>query len=239
MATLGNNYLIVFAREPALGEVKQRLAADLGAQGALRVYQRLLDRSLRLAQSIGRHGLFSSGAGQAVRVRIASAGLDAHYQHSSRHQARLDEYCQRTGALRLPQRGDDLGQRMWHSIQDVSQHPEDRIVLIGSDCPGLQRMDLRMAFESLEHADIAMTPTQDGGYCLIGMHGTVPAVFEGISWGQDTVAQQTRRRCADLGLSVAELRTLADIDFVDDWKQWCHHQSGRELSEYPWELACR
>jgi rSAM/selenodomain-associated transferase 1 len=151
--------------------------------------------------------------------------------------SRLGEFCQHTGAQLVAQRGNDLGERMWQAIRDVSFNAADRIVLIGSDCPGLQRADVRAAFAVLGDSDVALTPTRDGGYCLIGMHGTVPAVFDGIAWGQSTVAEQTRQRCATLGLTVAELQAQADIDFAGDWAHWCAQQSGRELAEYAWEMS--
>lgn len=237
MADQGKNYLIVFAREPALGQVKQRLAADLGAGPALLVYQRLLERSLRLARSVQRHGLAPDQSADAVHLRIASAGVMTNGCGSIASEARLSQFCQRTGAQLVAQRGNDLGERMWYAIRDVSLDAADRIVLIGSDCPGLQRADVRAAFVALDRTDITLTPTRDGGYCLIGMHGTAPAVFDGVAWGKSTVAEQTRQRCAALGLGVTELRSQADIDFAGDWAHWCARQSGRQLAEYAWEMS--
>lgn len=45
--------LIVFARAPKLGQVKTRLARGLGAVEALRIYRRMLTRTVRVAEATG------------------------------------------------------------------------------------------------------------------------------------------------------------------------------------------
>lgn len=225
--------LVVFAREPAFEQVKQRLAADVGATSALSIYQRLLDRTLRLARSVQRHGLRDpAGVHNRVRLVVAASRHDQVDDYQ-----RLAAFCVYTGAEFVQQRGNNLGSRMHHAIQDAAQHDTDRIVLIGSDCPDLQRADLAAAFDALARRDVCFVPTADGGYCLIGMRGVAPDVFEGIAWGQSMVARQTQQRCHDLDLSVAALRQKQDVDYLSDWSQWCARQRARSLPEHAWEDA--
>ena len=136
--------LVVFAREPALNQVKRRLAGDVGAGAALQIYRRLLERTLRLARSVQRHGVVAMN-GNRVPVRLVVA---VSADKTAAVGQRLATFCEHADALLVTQRGKDLGSRMRHAIQDAAQHATDRVVLIGSDCPELQRSDLAAAYDA-------------------------------------------------------------------------------------------
>ena len=50
-------------------------------------------------------------------------------------------------------------------------------MLIGSDLPLINKNDIKIAFKILETKDIAISPTYDGGYYLIGMKNENKNIF--------------------------------------------------------------
>lgn len=188
---------MVFAREPIAGQVKTRLIPALGAEGATRLYRRLLRIALDAATGVPgvRPELWCAGAppdgGECARL----AGRDG-----------LDWYHQPAG---------NLGARMAEAFRSALSGC-DRAVLIGSDCPGYSTDYLAAAFAGLADRDVVLGPAVDGGYVLIGLSRPAPALFTGIDWGTDRCLSDTRARLVALGLDWAELPTLSDIDRPED-----------------------
>ena len=92
----------------------------------------------------------------------------------------------------------------------------DRTVVIGTDCPALTAGHLERAFQALETSDAVLGPTHDGGYYLIGLRRPEPELFSEIAWSTEAVLTQTRSAADGLGLRVALLDTLHDLDNADD-----------------------
>src|SRR5437879_11984947 len=102
---------------------------------------------------------------------------------------------------------------------DLARHFADgakRVVIIGTDCPGVTRHLIHQAFTALGRRDVALGPALDGGYYLIGLAAPQAALFRGISWSTGAVAAQTRTRADALGLSCHLLRPLRDVDTARD-----------------------
>ena len=68
-----DEHLIVFARIPRLGEVKTRLAAGLGVDGALAAYRELLDHALAQASACALRCLPASCSLQTRRLMAGNA----------------------------------------------------------------------------------------------------------------------------------------------------------------------
>lgn len=212
--------LILFARDPVLGEVKRRLAADSSDELALKVYGRMLERTLRLCRAFGRRM-------PATRVRLAVTDAAPC--------GRLMRAAQRWDLSIERQRGGDLGERMNNALQHAFDAGARRAVLIGSDCPELTLADLRAAFEALHAAPAVIAPVSDGGYCLVGTLAGASeardALFRSIPWSTPEVAALTRARCAQAAVRLAELRELSDVDRLHDWRRWCASRAARGLAE--------
>jgi len=212
--------LIVFAREPVRGSVKKRLANDIGDTGALAVYKRLLERTLRLARGYCRRN---------SETRLVVCG------HKLRSGARLSQFCANTGASLQEQQGEDLGDRMLNALHRARLEGSHRTVLIGTDCPSFTQADLRSAFAALSDAPVVIAPTTDGGYSLVGVTGHYPALFEQMPWGSDQVAIQTIERAQIDNIQVQRIREQADIDYHQDWKYWQKGRAQISLAEHPWD----
>jgi rSAM/selenodomain-associated transferase 1 len=185
--------LIVFARAPAPGRVKTRLAPLLGAQGAAALHARLVEKTL---------------------TTVAAAGFTRVYLYcaSATNHPFLREMATRHGVLLRAQGRGDLGERMYRALR---RHPG--AVLIGSDCPVLRPADLRDAARALRSGvDAVLSPAEDGGYVLIGLRRASRRVFAGVDWGEARVLAQTRARLRALGWRWSELRTVWDVDRAED-----------------------
>lgn len=189
--------IAVFAREPLLGQVKSRLASEIGDEAALAVYRAMLAR-------LG-----------AMLSQAQIAEWDLWVTSNSSHQDFVS-ICNKKNIYL--QSGKDLGARMAGTIEQTLQDRQvDNVVVIGTDCPALTPDYLREACSALESGvDVVLGPAEDGGYVLIGMGRAIPAVFEGIPWGSDRVLQRTLEALETNGLSYRLLDRLWDVDRPED-----------------------
>ncbi|MHC4421673.1 MAG: DUF2064 domain-containing protein, partial [Planctomycetota bacterium] len=65
---------------------------------------------------------------------------------------------------------------------------------------------------ALAGCDLALGPTDDGGYWTLAARKHQAAVLTGIDWGGATVYDQTLRRAAEAGLAVRALPMWHDVD---------------------------
>jgi rSAM/selenodomain-associated transferase 1 len=120
---------------------------------------------------------------------------------------------------RLQGRG-DLGDRMNRAFCEAFEEGVGRAVLVGTDCPGLTVGILNRAFGALRSHYMVLGPAKDGGYYLIGLRVAVPSLFSDIPWGTGKVLAQTKRIAEGLGLSVAFVDVLEDVDRIKDLRVW-------------------
>jgi rSAM/selenodomain-associated transferase 1 len=189
--------VIVFCRNPSPGRAKTRLQPKLGAWGAARLQRRLSMRAMRTA-------------------RAADCG-EVELHATPRHRNAFFRYCADSFGLALkPQRGTDLGERMYRALKQALRRHR-AVILIGSDCPALSPRDLRHAERLLRGAcDVVLAPTLDGGYALIGARRVSRALFMGIEWGAARVFQETQQRLESSGYRWRVLRTVWDVDRPED-----------------------
>jgi uncharacterized protein len=189
--------LLVFAREPVPGLVKTRLIPALGASGAARLYSALLERAVNAATGV---------PGVAVELWCAGAPPSGGV---------CAELARRHGLVLRHQGVGNLGKRMVQALGETLLRC-DRVVLIGSDCPGYHPAYLAAAFVALGGHDAVVGPAADGGYVLIGLRRPAPDLFADIAWGTDTVLAATRTALTRLGWTWAELPIRQDIDRPED-----------------------
>lgn len=117
----------------------------------------------------------------------------------------------------FPQEGNDLGQRMDNAIGKLLNKGYSKVILIGADIPHLQPENIRKAYEELEHKDICLGPTNDGGYYLVGMKRGGRDIFSiNLKWGYESVFEATVSIANNLGLTVGLITKLSDIDEKQD-----------------------
>ena len=192
-----DNALILFARDPVVGQVKTRLNPFLDPQTIFDLYLCFLADSidtLCLVESADRF------------VGIKPSNLSGYFD-------RLDPSC---AISVFVQEGQDLGERMQNAFASRFAEGYGKVVIIGADSPSLPTKYIHQAFAS--NRDVVLGPSVDGGYYLIGMCGNVVDLFEGVTWGGNTVLEQTRERLEGSGASLELLPTWYDVDRPEDLK---------------------
>lgn len=185
--------LLVFVKHPRAGEVKTRLAKDIGDEKALAVYQDLLAHTAQII-----------------------APLQATIWIGYGNEVPTEDLWSERSYPRFLQSGDDLGQRMCAAFEDGFNSHFGSIVIIGSDCPTLTTDILEAAFEALSTHDMVMGPAWDGGYYLMGMNALFKNVFLNKKWSTSTVLEDTVSDIISAGLTYFTLPTLRDIDTAAD-----------------------
>ncbi len=194
--------VIVFAREPLAGAAKTRLIPYLGAASAAHLADAFIRDALAKAARLGGSRLVIAGSSPpAARGSRYFSNLARHY-----------------GAALVDQGGGDLGQRMARVLRLYAQPPG--AILFGTDTPSLPAAFLRQSMIALRDAPLVIAPALDGGYYLVGVCGTVPAIFRGIERGGAQVMEQTLRRVRALGIRYRlgpwwyDVDRAADLEFL-------------------------
>ncbi len=204
--TIAQERLIIFTRYPEPGKTKTRLIPALGAEKAAALQRQMTEYTLTQVRELQKERLITAEvrfAGGDRTLMVGWLGSDLIYK---------------------PQGEGDLGTRMARSLSLACQDNVDSVVIIGTDCPGLNAQLMAKAFKQLHAQDLVLGPALDGGYYLLGLRYFIPELFIGINWGTAEVLQQTVDIATQLNLSVAYLPQLADVDRPEDlpiWEQIC------------------
>ena len=117
-----------------------------------------------------------------------------------------------------PQQGEELGARMRIAIEEAYDAGFGPIVLIGTDSPTLPSSILQTAIDLLgsDQADVALGPSLDGGYYLIGVRKPFAGLFDDVAWSTSSAYQDTVHNITATGLRLAELSIWYDVDTFAD-----------------------
>jgi uncharacterized protein len=193
--------LLVFARLPELGKVKTRLAAELGAERALEVYESMLGEVM-------------------AAIGTSNPDLEIEVMWPPTPTATGASLREAFGSHSLAvQTGTSLGDRLSMALSErFFFHRTEKIVVIGVDDPSLTRELIDRAFALLESCEYVLGPATDGGYYLIGCRALAydSSLFLDVEWGTSTVLETTLQRIATLGRTVALLPEHFDIDTAAD-----------------------
>ena len=114
----------------------------------------------------------------------------------------------------VAQRGAGLDERLAHAFADVG----GPALLVGMDTPQVTRGDLARGLERLAApgVDAVLGPATDGGYWAIGLRDAQPRAFLGVPMSTAWTGRAQRERLHRLGLRVALLPALRDVDRIAD-----------------------
>ncbi|MEP6628230.1 MAG: DUF2064 domain-containing protein, partial [Ginsengibacter sp.] len=107
-----NHALIIFVKNLVKGQVKTRLAATLGNEQAMGIYQKLVTHTHDAVQSF-----------TADKFVFYSTFIE-------------DDIWQNNLFNKEIQTGSDLGERMKHAFTSVFEKGYQKAIIIGTDCPG-------------------------------------------------------------------------------------------------------
>jgi rSAM/selenodomain-associated transferase 1 len=210
--------ILFFVKFPDPGRVKTRLSRVLGDETGAAVYGNFVLDMLDM--------LVESGYPLAVCFWP---------------QARMEAFRSWLGHGRryLPQRGDDLGERMKNGFQDAFRMGYKTAILIGSDFPDLPSEIIEDAFFSLARHPAVIGPALDGGYYLIGFgrETFAPSVFQGVAWGEGAVLERTLSRFREIGQPVHILPAWSDVDTHEDLMSLYRRGKGTHFAQSK-TMAC-
>ena len=196
-----DNALILFARDPILGKVKTRLSPFLEEDVILKLYTCFLQDSLDNIRQVKNVDRF---------VGVAPSNKSGFFNGMLGSDISM-----------FVQEGENLGDKMRGAIQDRFTEGYERVVIIGSDSPSLPASYIYRAVGS--DKDMVLGPSTDGGYYLIGMRGKVVEVFKDVTWGTETVLQETCEHLVQNGASLELLPVWYDVDTPEDLKFFKTH----------------
>ncbi len=188
--------LVIFTKNPEKGEVKTRLARGVGEEKALEVYETLREHTARVTECV-----------EAERMVYYSRFIPA------------SDLFRTENFLPRLQKGDDLGERMFHAMKEGFEAGFAHVVLIGTDCYELSYKILNEAFCALERCDAVIGPATDGGFYLIGLNRVLPELFLDRKWSTCEVFWETTTILQHFAIEYERLPELSDIDTIDDLKK--------------------
>lgn len=196
---MARSTLILFARAPAIGRGKTRLARDTGAVQAWRLSRAFLHRiSWRLR------------AGPWIRVTALTPDLAGRVVDLA------------PGWRRVSQGGGDLGSRLERAVKRAARGP---VAVVGSDAPDVTAADVRSAFRAIKPGRPALGPADDGGFWLLALAGgdARRLNLKGVRWSTPDAAADVACR---YGRGVSWLRRRIDIDDGPSLRAWRGRGSG-------------
>lgn len=189
--------IIVFIKNPRLGYVKTRLAKEVGDKKALEIYLRLTEHTKNVLSEVN----------SVKRCVYYSEFIDE------------SDYWSNELFIKALQSNGDLGDKIKQAFTEVFNHSE-KVIIIGSDCAQLSADHIKKAIVALENNNVVIGPSFDGGYYLLGMDSNYQFLFEDIEWSTESVFEVTKSKANYRGLTVAEIETLSDIDYIEDWEKY-------------------
>ena len=199
--------VILFTRYPSPGTTKTRLIPVLGPEGAARLHRMMAEHTLTRLQPL------RASESVSIEVRFDGGDLD-----------QMQSWLGRNYSF-TPQGSGELGARISRAVRSALDKGTKRVIVIGTDCPGLTADIVGQAIERLQTHDVAIGPARDGGYYLIGLARSLPELFRDIEWGTDKVLESTLKKSRELGLSCFLLPQLGDVDRPEDIPLWDRERS--------------
>lgn len=197
------NGIIIFIKNPQLGKVKTRLAATLGDERALEIYQILMSHTQEITNDL-----------TAEKYLYYSDFIDDN-----------DIWSKENYHKSLQHSGTDLGLKMAHAFRESIRENYSKVLIIGSDCLELTEAVINEAFLQLVDNEVVIGPANDGGYYLIGFdfdtigegcREVLQQLFLDKEWSHENVCQDAINVCENLNLKCFKLATLIDIDDESD-----------------------
>ena len=201
--------IVLMTRWHSIYRCKSRLAKEIGALKAAKIQEKLTQHTINVAQEIQKEGLAE------IRVAIDGIGIKAARRWAIKNKIKIIA-TQGPGNLGTKMKRQFL---KTHAEKNISNQITNSILLIGTDLPSLSHCDLIKAIQILNHKEMVLGPSTDGGYWLIGLSNKLlnPLCawpFSGINWGTDKVLQETIRLASLKQIDYQLLRTKNDLDNI-------------------------
>jgi rSAM/selenodomain-associated transferase 1 len=180
--------IVLFAKAPVPGRVKTRLGID----------------SRRAAEL---HSLFVRDTLSMLSELREEADIEISCDQPT--EAWADVSIARS--LQVP---GDLGQRICHAIRSALDAARPCVMILGSDSPGLPPEHIRTLLAC--PADVAIGPTEDGGFYAISCRKAAPQMFHAVRWSTAHTLNDTVNALERCRLTFQLGPTWFDVDTPED-----------------------
>ncbi len=199
---MAHNAVIVFCKPPVVGRVKTRLIGALSARQAAEAHAACVQDTVAMVNAVpGAQQWLYVASGRAAAQRLAK-------------RLRLGKNWRV-----VTQRGADLGERMRNAIDEQLRAGAEKVVLVGTDSPWMGRARVARALQLLDKTDVALGPSEDGGYYLIAARRIVSDIFSQIPWGTAAVLPKTLRALRATRTPFRLLQRDFDLDRPEDLRR--------------------
>jgi hypothetical protein len=125
------------------------------------------------------------------------------------------------GLLWLEQEGESFGERLEAAIARAFEQGFGPVIVLGADSPTLPESFIETACAALacDEADVALGPTADGGYCILGLRAPDSNLLRDVRWSTSQAFQDTAANARRAGLRLLQLPTWRDVDTFQDLLQ--------------------
>lgn len=194
-----NQHLVIMLKAPRQGQVKTRLAKEIGPVAATAFYRRTC------ACLISR---LSKDPRWKTHLAIApDTSLTQPFWPSK-------------GINRITQGTGNLGQRMQ---KQFLQLPPGPVLIIGTDIPEINPTHINKAFRKLSQKTALVGPSGDGGYWIIGQKRSpkIHDLFQNVRWSSPDTLTDTLKNLDTQQWALADC--LEDVDNKADYLKLSAH----------------
>ncbi len=186
--------VVLMFKATELGRVKTRLGRDIGDSAALRLYEWMGLRQLRVIPR-----------DWDIEVRYTPDNAESL----------MRKWLGPVPDFKAQGEG-DLGQRMFRAARECfNTSTTHKLIFLGADCLSIDEEALLEASSALDTSEVVLGPSTDGGYYLLGIKEPEASLFENIPWSSARVLSETMVRIQSLETSYQLLDERVDID---DWE---------------------
>jgi uncharacterized protein len=205
------NTLIILSKYPELGKVKTRLAAQTSDDFAFKCFDKMFEHHISTYSNLN---------------SISTVVYLAQEEKLSDFKTRFNSTC-----FSKLQSSGDLGEKLKNAVNAEFENGANKVIVIGTDCPSLMPSDINNALTLLNDNDVAIGPSEDGGYYLIGLKDSTltNTLFSEINWSTDSVFKETVSKVRKENKSYEKLRVLYDIDTKVEYEKYCKNEKGDNI----------
>ena len=194
--------IILFARSPMLGKVKQRLARHIGDTRALAVYRKLLRLSLRAAME-------AVTMDPELRLVVSHLGTRPDRDIPKEFNGTFKVQASREFTVNLAA-----------EVRSTVLTHRRGVVVFGADHPTIEAGHIIAMAHLLDRNPVAVGPTDDGGFWAVATSVPLDHVIAELPLSTNSTLDTFVSVVARQGLSCGIGPTLFDVDDHTDLVRW-------------------